>query len=61
MTTAEAAERLNMTKRSVARLCDAGTIKAVKHGRDYWIEETEIDRFQAARKPAGRPRKGPTA
>jgi excisionase family DNA binding protein len=57
MTTHEAAHRLGLTARSVARLIKAGAIKAVYHGRDYWIEEAEVERFERERRTPGRPRR----
>jgi hypothetical protein len=39
-------------------LIDQGLITAVKHGRDYWIDEAEVARYLSERKPAGRPKKG---
>lgn len=56
MTTSEAASRLGLTARSVARLINTGKIAAIKHGRDYWIDEAEIDRYQSTRRKAGRPK-----
>ena len=58
MTTHEAANRLGLTARSVARLINTGVLAAVKHGRDYWIYESEVARYASERKPAGRPKKG---
>lgn len=58
MTTHEAADRLGLTARSVARLIKAGTLAATKRGRDYWIEDAEVERYQSSRRPAGRPKKG---
>lgn len=55
LTTAEAAEQLHITKRSVARLCKRGTIKAELRGRDYWIEDSEVERYAKERRPAHRP------
>lgn len=57
MTTAEAAGQLGITKRSVARLCKAGVIKAERRGRDYWIEDTEVERYKEERRPAHRPKR----
>lgn len=57
MTTTEAADRLGLTARSVARLIKTGAIAATKRGRDYWIDDAELERYQAIRKPAGRPKK----
>ena len=57
MTTTEAADRLGITARSVARLIKIGTIAAAKHGRDYWIDDAEVARYAAERRAAGRPKK----
>lgn len=57
MTTHEAANRLGLTARSVARLIKAGVIAADKRGRDYWIDDSEVARYASERKPAGRPKK----
>lgn len=56
MLTSEAAERLKITKRSVARLCKRGIIKAELRGRDYWIEPDEVERYERERRPAHRPK-----
>lgn len=56
MITAEAAERLGMTKRSVSGLCNTGTITARKLGRDWWIEEEEVERYNRTRIRDGRGR-----
>ena len=56
-TTKDAAARLGIDARSVARLCKQGQIKATKHGRDYLIEEAELSRFAALTRPSHRPRK----
>lgn len=57
LTTHEAANRLGLTARSVARLIKTGVIAAQKRGRDYLIDEAEIDRYERARRPAGRPKR----
>jgi len=57
MLTSEAAERLSIKKRSVARLIKQGLIVAEKRGRDYWIEPEEVERYARERKPAHRPRR----
>jgi excisionase family DNA binding protein len=57
LTTAEAADRLSITARSVARLIKRGTIKAEKRGRDYLIEVAEVERYKSERIPAHRPKK----
>jgi excisionase family DNA binding protein len=56
MTTAEAADRLGIKARSVVQLIRRDIIKADKRGRDYWIEETEIERYEQERKPPHRPK-----
>lgn len=55
MLTNEAAEILGITKRSAARLCRLGIIEAVKHGRDYWVEASEVERYKVERRKRGRP------
>lgn len=55
LTTAEAADRLGLTARSVARLIKQERIAASKYGRDYLIDETEVVRYATERRPPGRP------
>lgn len=57
MTTSEAADRLGIKARSVVQLIKRGLITATKHGRDYWIESDEVERYASERRPAGRPKK----
>jgi excisionase family DNA binding protein len=57
MITAEAAKRLGITKRSVSGLCNLGTITARKLGRDWWIEEEEVERYARDRRPRREPSK----
>lgn len=56
LTTKESAAELNIQPRSVKKLCQRGILKAEKIGRDWLIEEEEVERYQAQRKPAGRPK-----
>jgi len=56
LTTHEVADRLGINARSVARLIQQGRLVATKRGRDWFIEEIEVERFAKARKPAGRPK-----
>lgn len=58
MTTHEAADRLGITARSVARLIGQKLLTATKHGRDYWIEDAEVERYLSERRQRGRPQKG---
>ncbi len=57
MTTKEAAALLGLQTKSVTRYIERGIIKAVKHGRDYWIEPEEVDRFRQQRRKPGHPHK----
>lgn len=56
MTTHEAAGRLGIKPRSVVWAIREGLIKAEKRGRDYWIEDAEIERYAKERRPQHRPR-----
>ena len=55
MTIPDAAARLNVTRAWVWRLIKRGTIAAEMRGRDWWIDEAEVERYQRERKPAHRP------
>ena len=55
MTTFEAADRLRIKPRSVVQLIKRGLITAVKHGRDYWIEDAEVARYAIERRAQHRP------
>lgn len=57
LTTAEAAETLGITARSVARLIKQGVITAEKRGRDYLIPAAEVERYASERRPAHRPKR----
>jgi excisionase family DNA binding protein len=60
LTTKDAAERLGIKPRSVARLIQRKIMKAEKRGRDWFVSEEEIERYKRERRPAhrpGRPRK----
>jgi excisionase family DNA binding protein len=45
LTTKEAAEKLAIHWRSVVKAIHRGTLKAEKHGRDYFITREEVDRY----------------
>ncbi len=55
-TTNEAASLLGMQPRSITRYIERGIIAATKHGRDYLINEEEIERFKRERRGQGRPK-----
>jgi excisionase family DNA binding protein len=57
LTTTQVAAALGVDRSHVRRLILSGTLKAVKLGRDWCIEQTEVARFQQGRRKAGRPRK----
>jgi excisionase family DNA binding protein len=57
MTTLEAAVRLKVKRQWVWRLIKGGIIKAEMRGRDYWIEEAEVERYDRERNPPHRPKK----
>lgn len=57
-TTREAADKLGITTGSIARLIQIGMLQATKHGRDYFIDLAEIERYLRERRPAHRPKKG---
>jgi DNA binding domain, excisionase family len=56
MTTTEAAAHLGVTRAWLWQLIKRGTIKAEMRGRDWWIEDAEVERYRRERKPAHRPR-----
>jgi len=57
ITTATAAARLGITPRHVRHLIKTGQLPATKQGRDWLIDENDLQLAEARRKP-GRPRKG---
>lgn len=58
LTTNQAAERLGFTShRPVVALIRRGVLHAVKLGRDWLIEEAEVERYRVERRPAHRPKK----
>lgn len=55
--TAQAAERLNLSRSSVLKLIQSGRLPASKRGgRDYLINEADLELVRVRRK-VGRPRK----
>lgn len=55
MTTTEAAAALDVTRAWLWQLIKRGVIAAEKRGRDWWIEQEEVERYRRERKPAHRP------
>ena len=44
-TTAEVAERLNLSEKTIRNLIDSGDLKAYKFGRVYRISEEQLNNF----------------
>jgi excisionase family DNA binding protein len=55
LTTNQAGERLQVSRKMIIKLINEGRITAEKVGRDYFIQVSEIARYQRNRKRAGRP------
>jgi excisionase family DNA binding protein len=62
LTTAEVATVLGVMTRTVNQYIRRGQLKAEKRGRDLFISQQELERFQRERPvqgwPKGKPRKG---
>ena len=50
LTTKEAAERLGIHWRSVVKAIQRGALEASKRGRDYLIEQSEVERYDRERR-----------
>lgn len=46
MTTTEAAAILGITPHTLRQQIAKGKLVAVKHGRDFWIEPAEVERYR---------------
>jgi excisionase family DNA binding protein len=59
LTTAQAAERLGVTTRRVQQLIKSGRLPAEKFGRDFAIEESDLEavKDRPTGYPKGKPRK----
>ncbi|MBX2851782.1 MAG: helix-turn-helix domain-containing protein [Phycisphaeraceae bacterium] len=58
LSTAEAADRLNVTQPHVALLIRKGDLKGTKVGRNWIIDERSIEAFERRERPGpGRPAK----
>ncbi len=55
MTLSEAAARLGINAATLRQQIANGKFTAVRHGRDWWVEEAEVTRYaaQSRRKPKG--------
>lgn len=45
VTLIEAAARLGVTPDNLRGAIKRGSLKAVKHGRDWWLEPAEVERY----------------
>lgn len=45
MTLVEAARQLGVTADNLRGAIKRGTLHATKHGRDWWVEPTEVERY----------------
>ncbi len=46
MTLIEAAARLGTSAANLRGAIARGSLKAVKHGRDWWVTEAEVERYR---------------
>ena len=46
MTLTEAADRLNVTPDNLRGAIRRGSLKAEKHGRDWWAAPAEVERYR---------------
>jgi excisionase family DNA binding protein len=61
LTTTEAAALLRVQPKTVSKYIKRGILQAEKRGRDYFIAESELERFKVERRGRGRPRKDDAA
>lgn len=60
-TTTKIATVLGISIRTVQRHIKDGNLMATRYGRDYFIEDSEVERFKQNRRKPGRPRKRRTS
>lgn len=46
MTLTEAAAQLGVTTANLRGAIARGSLKAAKHGRDWWVEPREVERYR---------------
>lgn len=54
VTLIEAAALIGTTPDNLRGAIKRGSLKAVKHGRDWWIEPKEVERYRATNRRASR-------
>ena len=47
MTTTDAAKILGITPHTLRQQIAKGKLQAVRHGRDWWLEPAEVERYKA--------------
>jgi excisionase family DNA binding protein len=57
LTTKQAATELGIQPGSVKKLCQRHILKAERIGRDWLIDEAEVERYKVERRNAGRPKR----
>lgn len=58
LTTAQAAEQLGLSARTVQVYCQAGKIRATRHGKkDFLILVSDLEAFEKIPRKVGRPKK----
>lgn len=53
MTTTEAAQALGIHRSRVLHFIREKRLKAERHGRDWWLDPAEVERFAALDRPEG--------
>lgn len=56
LTTKQAATELGIQPGSVKKLCQRGVLKAERIGRDWLVEQSEIERYKTERRRPGKPK-----
>ncbi len=56
LTTQQAADALNLDRRTILKYIERGLIQAHKFGRDWQIDAAEVERYRQERRKPGRPK-----
>jgi excisionase family DNA binding protein len=57
LTTQQAADRIRVEPDTIRKAIQRGKLQARKIGRDWLVEDTEVDAYKARKQKGGRPRK----
>lgn len=55
LTSAQAAEQLDLSPETIRKYCQRKILASVKVGRDWLVYRSEIKRYKRERQPIGRP------